>query len=217
MVQRCLRRLPTIFLSVAVIAGLASLSACSAETRYHVLSKIFEDVPKPGEEVQHRPVVHKPRRPPAQPPVAPKIVPVTAPKELEIPPRDWHAFLRTLPKEAAGGIDWDDALAEKLIQPRPGVTLDAPDHPIFDFAIELVPEGQPLFKVVFPHKEHTEWLACDNCHERIFKMQRGADPITMTKIFSGEYCGRCHGKVSFALPTGCPRCHAALAGPTQTK
>jgi c(7)-type cytochrome triheme protein len=79
--------------------------------------------------------------------------------------------------------------------------------------VELIPEGQPVFKVTFPHKEHTQWLACANCHPGIFQMRRGADPITMAKIFAGEYCGRCHGKVSFAVATGCPRCHLALAGP----
>jgi len=38
------------------------------------------------------------------------------------------------------------------------------------------------------------------------------DKITMAKIFAGEFCGRCHGKVAFNVPTGCPRCHPALGG-----
>ncbi|MBI3777923.1 MAG: hypothetical protein HY274_03250 [Gammaproteobacteria bacterium] len=205
-------------LLVMMALALTTASGCNPETRYRVLSKIFEEVPPPGKEVQHKPVVHGPRRSPAHEPVkAPEKVDTVLASPEWVTPRNWRELLRQLPKEEAGGVDWDDALAKKLIQPRSGLEPDAPDQPAFDLNLELIPEGQPFFKVVFPHKEHTEWLACANCHTDIFKMQRGADPITMTKIYSGEYCGRCHGKVSFTLPTGCPRCHAALAGPAKTK
>jgi c(7)-type cytochrome triheme protein len=159
--------------------------------------------------VKPKPVVHQPRRPPYSPPAPPPVVGWVAP-----PPKpDWHQLLVKLPKEQAGGVDWDSALEEKLIAPKAGIEPDAPDQPVFDLTLELVPEGQEVFKATFPHKEHTEWLTCANCHTGIFKMQRGGDPITMAKIYAGEYCGRCHGKVSFAVPTGCPRCHLALAGP----
>ena len=206
-----------ITLSITVIAGLAAFGGCSTETRYRFLSKIFEEVPAPGEEVQHKPVVHKPRRSPVtEPAPASEKIQITLPPEW-VTPQNWRELLRKLPKEAAGGVDWDEALAQKLIQPRSGLTPDTPDQPPFDLNLELIPEGQSFFKANFPHKEHTEWLTCANCHTDIFKMQRGADPITMTKIYSGEYCGRCHGKVSFAVPTGCPRCHAALAGPAGAK
>lgn len=209
-----------IMLSITVLSGLASVGGCSADSRYQMLSAIFEEFPKPGEEIKPKPVVHKPRRPPVPEPVSTSEaveVALAAPEVQTPPPRDWRELLRRLPKEEAGGVDWDDALEKKLIQPRAGIDSGTPDQPAFDMNVELVPEGQPLFKVTFPHKEHTEWLACANCHTGIFKMQRGADPITMAKIFAGEYCGRCHGKVSFAVPTGCPRCHAALAAPAGAK
>lgn len=197
-------------LSTALVAG------CSAETRYRMLSKLFEDVPKPGEKAERKPVVNKPRRPPpyvpaAVPAVAVASLPIVKPEQAT--PRDWREFQRQMPKDAAGSVDWVRALEEKLIKPRAGVDPEAAPQPVFPLNVELVPPGQPLFKVTFPHKAHTEWLACANCHPAIFKMQRGADPINMAKIFAGEYCGRCHGKVSFAVPTGCPRCHLALAGP----
>ncbi|MFQ5945796.1 MAG: cytochrome c3 family protein [Anaerolineae bacterium] len=126
--------------------------------------------------------------------------------------REWRDVLRQLPKDEAGGVDWARALQEKAIEPRAGLDPEAKDQPVFPFDVELTPEAQPLFKVTFPHKAHTEWLACANCHPGIFQMQQGADPMTMAKIYAGEYCGRCHGKVAFAVPTGCPRCHPALAG-----
>lgn len=199
-------------LTIFIVLGVMAPSGCSTETRYHVLSRIFEDVPKPGEEATPKPVVRHPRRPPYEPAEKNKaIVKVTLPP----PPPDWYGILRHLPKDEAGGIDWDRALEDQLIEPKPGIKPDAPNQPVFDLTLKLVPEGQDFFTVTFPHKQHTEWLACANCHTGIFKMQRGGDPITMAKIYAGEYCGRCHGKVSFAIPTGCPRCHRALAGPAK--
>ena len=196
--------------SVALIAG------CSAQTRHRALSLLFEDVPDPGTRVEPKPVVNKPRRPPSPVPA-----PVAASTESTLPapeperaaPRDWRAFQQRMPKDAAGGVDWVRALEQKLITPKPGIDPEAKDQPVFNLDVERIPQGQPLFKVVFPHKAHTERLACANCHPVIFQMQRGATPISMAKIFAGEYCGRCHGKVAFAVPTGCARCHAALAGP----
>ena len=51
--------------------------------------------------------------------------------------------------------------------------------------------------VVYPHKQHTEWLDCSNCHPAIFVPQKGANQISMAAILLGEKCGVCHGKVAF--------------------
>ena len=199
--------LPLVLAFLATVAGAALMSGCSTETRYRVLSALFDDVPKPGTETPHKQVVRSQRRTPPPPPK-----PVLAFKPPPARP-DWGALLRKLPRTATGEVDWDGALAQKLIEPKSGLAKDAPDQVVFDMNVELIPNGQPLFKVIFPHSKHTEWLTCANCHPGIFQMQKGADPITMAKIFSGEYCGRCHSKVAYAVATGCPRCHLALAGP----
>jgi c(7)-type cytochrome triheme protein len=201
--------------SIMMTLAMVTIGGCSPEIRYRVLSGIFEEVPRPGEEVQPKPVVRKTRRPETETASAPLPSDTDALPEIQpvVLKRDWREVLRQLPKEAAGGVDWNEALKEKLIEPKAGLGAENPDQPVFDMNVELIPEGQPVFKVTFPHKEHTQWLACANCHPGIFQMQRGADPITMAKIFAGEYCGRCHGKVSFNVATGCPRCHLALAGP----
>lgn len=125
--------------------------------------------------------------------------------------RGWVEASKLIPV-TAGMPDWAKALAEEVIAPRPGVDPQAVEQPVFPLEVELVPADNPLFKVVFPHQTHTALLACGNCHPAIFQMAKGADPITMTKIYAGEYCGRCHGKVAFAVPTGCPRCHPAMGG-----
>lgn len=176
-----------------------------------MLAVFFDAPPQPGVPEAPKPVVRRARR---SPPAKPSPSPTENLLEEKVPelPSPQEVF-RGLPKDAAGGVDWVRALAEKLIQPSAGIDPDTKDEPILPLEVVLTPEGQPFFKVVFPHEPHTQVLACANCHPRIFQMRGGADPITMAKIYAGEYCGRCHGKVAFAIPTGCPRCHPALAPP----
>ncbi len=123
----------------------------------------------------------------------------------------WTEAAKLLPP-TLGSPDWVKALQQGVIAPRPGIDPKAEDEAVFPLDVELVPPDAPAFKVVFPHEAHTTLLSCTTCHPGIFQMARGADPITMEKIYAGEYCGRCHGKVAFSIPTGCPRCHPVLAG-----
>jgi c(7)-type cytochrome triheme protein len=63
--------------------------------------------------------------------------------------------------------------------------------------------------VVFPHKPHTQWLHCSNCHPKIFIPQANANTINMSAILLGQKCGVCHGKVSFPITTkSCTKCHS---------
>lgn len=188
----------------AVLSSALFLSACAPQNQW--LSVLFEQVPPPGQGILTEPVVRQPRRPPYKPPEPPPIVET---KE-QAPRTDWAALLEQLPKNTAGGTDWVRALNEKLIEPKPGLDPKAEDEPVFDLDVELIPKDQPVFKATYPHKVHTQILACANCHPAIFKMEKGADPITMEKIFAGEFCGRCHGNVAFDVATGCPRCHLGM-------
>ena len=153
-----------------------------------------------------KPFVRAPRRAPYEPP---KPQPVVEMKE-EVPRTDWAAVLEELPKDATGGVDWAKALTEGLISPKAGIDPKAEEEPVLDLDLELVPKDMPEFKATYPHKIHTRMLACANCHTGIFQMEHGADAITMEKIFAGEYCGRCHGKVAFDPITACPRCHLEM-------
>lgn len=124
--------------------------------------------------------------------------------------KTWTEAERLLP--VTGGMpDWAQALAQGVIEPRAGIDPDAPHMPVLPINVELVPEATPTFKAVFAHEPHTAILSCTSCHPGIFEMRAGANPINMAKIFAGEYCGRCHGKVAFEINTGCGRCHSALA------
>jgi len=124
--------------------------------------------------------------------------------------KNWDEAAKLLPV-TLGVPDWAKALTEGVIAPRSGIDPKAADQPVLPLDVELVPAAGDMFKVIFPHKTHTEWLQCPNCHTGIFQMAKGADPITMEKINAGQYCGVCHGKMAFA-PTACGRCHPALAG-----
>ena len=175
------------------------LSACTAPP---LLSAVL------GPALAPAPVVVKLRRPAYKPyqeqTMEYKLVP---PAQV-----NWTDRLKLLPKDAAGGTDWVKALNENLIKPKAGLDAKAEEQQVLDLDVVLVPKGAPEFKATYPHKAHTQVLACDNCHPAIFQMEAGADPITMDKIFAGEYCGRCHGPVAFDPASACPRCHLAMPG-----
>ena len=71
---------------------------------------------------------------------------------------------------------------------------------------QQMPEIPPA---VFPHYVHRMQFRCYVCHESIFEMKAGANPITMDAIQSGKFCGTCHNGVKAFQATfdTCPRCH----------
>lgn len=125
--------------------------------------------------------------------------------------KSWEEAKKILPKDKSGQTDWVQALKAGAIAPRPSPDPKAPDQAVLPLDVELIPAVGEMFKVVFSHKIHTEWLGCPNCHTGIFQMAKGSSAITMEKINAGQYCGVCHGKVAFPATT-CGRCHPAMAG-----
>ena len=67
--------------------------------------------------------------------------------------------------------------------------------------------------VVFSHKNHkSAGLGCANCHDVLFKKQRGindrGNALTMEALRKGEYCGSCHnGEQAFSVNKNCKQCH----------
>lgn len=117
------------------------------------------------------------------------------------------AAFGNLPKSNAGNrINWVEALNQKKINPRYD-RLDPKAEPIvMDLNIVREVKGS-MPDVVYPHKQHTEWLDCSNCHPAIFVPQKGANAISMAAILLGEKCGVCHGKVAFPV-SECRNCHS---------
>ena len=114
--------------------------------------------------------------------------------------------LSQLPPDPAGNqVNWVKALEEGVIQPRTNLRPETKVR-IRETTVLMKDTGE-MPMVRFPHRPHTLWLDCSNCHEKYFVSKAGANPINMYKILQGEYCGRCHGAVAFPL-TECNRCHS---------
>ena len=115
------------------------------------------------------------------------------------------AFER-LPRTNAGNfVNWVAALGAKQIQPRWDVRT--PGSPmVMDLNIVREVKGT-MPDVVFPHKQHTEWLDCGSCHPAIFVPQKGANRMSMASIVLGQGCGTCHGRVAFPI-SDCRLCHS---------
>ena len=129
------------------------------------------------------------------------------------------AAFDTLPKGNYGNrIDWVTALNNKAITPRFDRNDPSVQAMVMDLNIVREVKGS-MPDVVYPHKQHTEWLDCSNCHPAIFIPQKGANQISMAAILLGQKCGVCHGKVAFPI-SDCRRCHSksktlAVAAPAQ--
>ncbi len=122
------------------------------------------------------------------------------------PPKE--AYQGLPPSDFGNYVDWVKAVDEKKIQPR-WDRIDSSEEP-FVMDLDVVREVKAsVADVVFPHRQHTEWLACSNCHPAIFIPQKGANQINMSGILLGQQCGVCHGKVSFPITTkSCKKCHS---------
>lgn len=119
--------------------------------------------------------------------------------------------LSKLPRDGAGDqVNWVKALEKGYIKPHVNIRSNT-QIKVLDLDVLRRNTGE-MDMVLFPHKQHTEWLACSNCHEELFKSKAGATKFSMLDILNGEYCGRCHGAVAFPL-TECKRCHSVPRSP----
>jgi len=119
------------------------------------------------------------------------------------PPED---ALSVLPPDGAGNkVNWVEALRQGHISPRTNIF---PETKIEVLDLDIYFDQTADLRIVrFPHRPHTEWLDCVNCHDQIFKRGRGVNEFGMYSILEGEFCGQCHGAVAFPL-TECDRCHS---------
>jgi c(7)-type cytochrome triheme protein len=113
----------------------------------------------------------------------------------------------TLPDSKSGNyVQWNEAIDTKGIAPRNSLGDQSMPPIVLDLNIVREVKGS-MPDVVYPHKQHTQWLDCANCHPAIFIPQKGANQISMASILLGEKCGVCHGKVAFPV-SECRRCHS---------
>lgn len=128
---------------------------------------------------------------------------------------DWAQASEMLPKDDMDEVDWMAALRQGVIKPRAEMSGPGkPDGKLFKFDFYFA-GPDPESDAFFPHSSHTEWLTCESCHPAIFPYRdiglAGSENygITMDQVFEGEYCGKCHGTVAFALDS-CDRCHTKM-------
>lgn len=123
-----------------------------------------------------------------------------------------------LPKSFAGNrVNWVEAIQSEKITPRYDRNDPNAQPVVMDLNIVREVKGY-MPDVVYPHKQHTQWLDCSNCHPAIFIPQKGANAISMAAILMGEKCGVCHGKVAFPV-SECRICHSKkkdIPRPAQT-
>jgi c(7)-type cytochrome triheme protein len=128
----------------------------------------------------------------------------------------WHpAAMNEFEKDKYGLVDWVKTLNDSKISPRGSVDPKAQEMPPFDMNIIMPSKTGMIEGAYFPHKAHTQWLDCQNCHTKIFIPRAGANDLTMSSIVKGKACGVCHGKVAFPL-NDCERCHVPQAEPVST-
>jgi c(7)-type cytochrome triheme protein len=114
--------------------------------------------------------------------------------------------LEPLPRDTAGNlVNWVLAIDSGAINPRTNLLPETQVRLREDDIIIAKFGSMPAVK--FPHRQHTLWLDCANCHDQLFKAQAGANRFSMSAILNGEQCGVCHGAVAFPL-TECNRCHS---------
>ncbi len=67
--------------------------------------------------------------------------------------------------------------------------------------------------VIFPHWFHRIRFRCSVCHESIFKIEAGANDISMSAITEEKkQCGVCHDGLVAWEPLECERCHSLEEG-----
>ena len=82
-----------------------------------------------------------------------------------------------------------------------------------DVVINRQSEKNGMRPVIFPHWFHRIRFRCKVCHAELgFKMQAGSNPITMTDIIDGKFCGACHNNDIAWSPENCDLCHSGKPG-----
>lgn len=123
----------------------------------------------------------------------------------------WHPqalSIAGLPKDKYGLIDWAKLVRENLIKPKFSLDPNDDEMPPLQMDILITAKSDYVNDVIYPHEMHTYWLKCEVCHPKIFIPAKGQNNMSMIGIVQGQWCGRCHGKVSFPL-TDCNRCHSS--------
>ena len=117
----------------------------------------------------------------------------------------------TLPKSKSGNyVQWNEAIDANAIVPRNNLGEQTMPPIVLDLNIVREVKGS-MPDVVYPHKQHTQWLDCANCHPDIFNIKKKAtENFDMQYNLEGKFCGVCHLRVAFPMDD-CSRCHPKMS------
>lgn len=82
------------------------------------------------------------------------------------------------------------------------------------------------YSVLYSHESHVAaGIACDECHEKVFKKKLDANKFKMADVNKGLFCGACHNDApaadvkhpAFAPKKNCKRCHDVLVHDSSAK
>lgn len=115
----------------------------------------------------------------------------------------------SLPMAMTGnGVDWSAGIVRGAIKPLTYIKEKSQDMN-YDKELLLEAEMTIIPPAIFPHKAHTAWLDCANCHPDLFNIKKKGTHFAMEEILKGNYCGVCHMTVAFPMDE-CKRCHPAM-------
>lgn len=122
--------------------------------------------------------------------------------------KEKFSSLADFPKAKYGnGIDWSEALSAHLITPVHYLTIKPPEDIVQDKRLTLEASWNMIPPAFYPHKLHSKWLDCNNCHPDIFNIKKkSTERFSMQRNLEGQYCGVCHMTVAFPM-NDCKRCH----------
>lgn len=123
--------------------------------------------------------------------------------------------VRHLPRARYGNkIDWDMALEQGLINPKPSILEEDFEIMKFTSKLDLEADWGLIPGAKFPHEQHQKWLDCANCHPDVFNIKKKTTKhFDMKYILEGKFCGACHLNVAFPLDD-CSACHPQMSNLT---
>jgi c(7)-type cytochrome triheme protein len=110
-----------------------------------------------------------------------------------------------LPVDRFNFIDWLELERRNVFKPVASMDKDFTGE-VRDNIILFETLTNFVKNVLFNHEVHSTWIKCSSCHPAIFTEKLGGNVIKKVEMSMGNYCGYCHGKVSFTF-ADCLRCH----------
>lgn len=122
---------------------------------------------------------------------------------------DTFLLKASIPMTMSGnGVNWTEGINKGSIRPQTYIKKKSQDMS-YEKELLLEAEMSIIPPAIFPHKAHTAWLDCDNCHPDLFNIQKKGTHFSMNEILNGNFCGVCHLSVAFPMDE-CKRCHPAM-------